>query len=309
MLLFWLCAPAGKDMDSPLVSVVIATYNRSNVLPYSIGSVLQQTYSNFEVLVVGDGCTDDSPQVVEDIGDSRIRWIGLAESSGHQSTPNNTGLTHAKGELVAYLGHDDLWFPHHLQVSVDALRDGADVAYGLSVLVDEDERTTFIYPVVLPYESGTWIPPSSIVHRRAIIDAIGGWKDYRTLDCDPEVDLWRRMQHAGYRFQLVPRLSVVKIPAAWRRDIYVTRQCHEQRVWLERLGSDPTLEVRQLALCYVNLRRLERNERGRAPYMRLLTFFASDTLLRARRTLRELLSRKQRGVDRAKRRKGLKVTP
>src|SRR5438552_3536771 len=58
----------------PRVSVVIATYNWSSVLPFSIGSVLRQTFSDFEVLVIGDGCTDDSERVVAAIDDPRIRW-------------------------------------------------------------------------------------------------------------------------------------------------------------------------------------------------------------------------------------------
>jgi len=61
----------------PRVTVIIATYNRSNVLPYSIGSVLRQSFHDFELLVVGDGCTDDSESVVAAMGDPRVRWISL----------------------------------------------------------------------------------------------------------------------------------------------------------------------------------------------------------------------------------------
>lgn len=91
----------------------MATYNRSNVLPYSIASALNQTCSNIEILVIGDGCTDDSEKVVNDMADDRVRWIGLPENCGHQSGPNNVGLSEARGKYIAYLGHDDLWLPHH----------------------------------------------------------------------------------------------------------------------------------------------------------------------------------------------------
>jgi glycosyltransferase involved in cell wall biosynthesis len=301
-----------------LVSVIIATYNRSNILPYSIGSVLDQTYQKFEILVVGDGCTDDSEQVVKAIDDVRIRWIGLTENSGHQSTPNNTGLREAKGEFVAYLGHDDLWFPHHLQVCVDAIREGSDVAYGLCLRVAEDGLSTAIYSAEL-YSPGMWIPPSSTVHKRAIIGEVGGWQDYRILDCDPEVDLWRRMYKAGYRFRLAPRLSVIKIPAAIRKDVYITREQHEQHAWSEKIRTDPALEVKQLVQWLVNAHSFYQSDRGRIPYAELLSFFTNETLFRVKRRtrlgLRRLLPRRHAGtepnghaIDRKKKYKGLTTT-
>jgi len=82
---------------SPCVTVIIPTYNWSRVLPYSIGSVLRQTFADFELLVVGDGCTDDSEQVVTAIPDPRLRWINLPVNDGHQFAPNNEGLLQARG--------------------------------------------------------------------------------------------------------------------------------------------------------------------------------------------------------------------
>src|SRR5215212_6896548 len=123
----------------PRVTAIIPTYNWSAVLPYSIGSVLRQTMTDIELLVVGDGCTDDSEAVVTGIGDPRVRWINLPANTGHQSGPNNEGLRQARGEMIAYLGHDDLWLPHHLASAVAALdRTNSDVAYGVLALVAPD---------------------------------------------------------------------------------------------------------------------------------------------------------------------------
>src|SRR3954451_18996395 len=143
----------------PRVTVIIATYNWSSVLPYSIGSVLRQTFTDFELLVVGDGCTDDSEQVVASIDDPRVRWINLAENSRHQSGPNNEGLRQARGELIAYLGHDDVWLPPHLDAMVtgiDAAR--ADVAYSLLARVTGDSDA--VQPAQPRPEHGWWGPPS-----------------------------------------------------------------------------------------------------------------------------------------------------
>src|SRR5258708_16148280 len=122
---------------SPLVSVIIPTYNRGNVLSYAIRSVLWQTLQDFELLVIGDGCTDDSEQVVTSFGTSRIHWHNLPENTGEYSTANNLGLKMARGRFVAYLGHDDLWHPDHLKLLSDALiRTHADLVYSMSVLND-----------------------------------------------------------------------------------------------------------------------------------------------------------------------------
>src|SRR5438046_2082830 len=95
----------------PAVTIIIPTFNWSSVLPFSIGSALRQSFDDFELLVVGDGCTDDSEDVVAATSDPRVRWINLPANVGQQAGPNTEGLRQARGRLVAYLGHDDLCFP------------------------------------------------------------------------------------------------------------------------------------------------------------------------------------------------------
>lgn len=219
---------------SPRVTVIIPTYNWSSVLPYSIGSVLDQSFADFELLVIGDGCTDDSEQVVRGFADPRVQWINLPRH-GHQSGPNNEGIRRARADYVAYLGHDDLWLPHHLEVLVQALDAGADVAHSAIALI----------PTVGRRFAATLLP-SSTAHRKAPIGNIGGWRDYRQLTVNPETDLWQRAREAGLRFTFVPRMTAVKLPAAWRRDVYRERPSHEQAAWLARIRSEPDLETKEL---------------------------------------------------------------
>jgi glycosyltransferase involved in cell wall biosynthesis len=225
---------------APRVSVIMATYNWSSVLPYSIASVLRQTLADFELLVVGDGCTDDSADVVRGIGDERVHWIGLDQNSGHQSGPNNEGLRRARGDIVAYLGHDDLWFPEHLASLVTAIDAGADLASSATRWVSPDPGDDPI--TLLPtYFPGAYIPPSSVAHRRAVTETVGGWNDYRRLTEAAEEDLWRRAHAAGFRFAFVPRLTVVKFPASLRRNVYRERPHHEQASWLKRIEAESDL--------------------------------------------------------------------
>src|SRR4051812_42918921 len=80
------------SVDTPAVSIVVATYNRSNVLELAIASVVAQTFTDWELLVVGDACTDDSEQVVESFADPRIVWTNLAVNHGDQSGPSNHAM-------------------------------------------------------------------------------------------------------------------------------------------------------------------------------------------------------------------------
>jgi glycosyltransferase involved in cell wall biosynthesis len=231
---------------APKVTIILPTYNWSAVLPYSIAGALGQSFADFELIVVGDGCTDDSAEVVARVGDDRVRWVDLATNAGHQSAPNNEGLRRARGELVAYLGHDDLWLPHHLGCLVAAVEAGADMAFGLVRMVPPDPELQRAALAEL-YRPGMWVAPTATVHRRALTERLGGWRDFRGLAVDPETELWSRFHAAGARIEAVKRLTAVKFPAAARRGVYRERPSHEQAAWLDRIRREPDLEAVELA--------------------------------------------------------------
>jgi glycosyltransferase involved in cell wall biosynthesis len=224
--------------QSPLVTVIIATYNWSAVLPFAIDSVLGQSMTDFELLVVGDGCTDDSETVVASILDPRIRWINLPSNTGHQTGPNNRGLSEARGKFVAYLGHDDIWLPHHLECMVAALEtSGAGIAYSLLSRILPGKR------VGSPaFPAGGGAPPSCMVYRRNVTERIGGWKDFRELHLPPEADLFARAREAGFAAVFVPRLTALKFAASVRKNVYRDKPSHEQAFWLQQIRSRPDFE-------------------------------------------------------------------
>jgi glycosyltransferase involved in cell wall biosynthesis len=231
----------GLVPKSPLVTVIIPTYNWSAVLPYSIDSVLRQTMDDFELLVIGDGCTDDSEMVVTSIPDSRVRWINLPSNTGHQAGPNNRGLREARGEFIAYLGHDDIWLGHHLECMIAALESsGAAVAYSLlSRIFPGKSVGSPVFPGLEGAGGGT---PSCTVYRRSVTDRIGGWGDYRELRLPPDADLFSRAQEAGFATVFVPRLTAIKFPASARKNVYRDKPSHEQAWWFEKINSRPDFE-------------------------------------------------------------------
>ena len=293
----------------PSVTVIIPTFNWSSVLPYSIGSVQRQTFTDFEVLVVGDGCTDDSEAVVGRMGDPRVKWINLPTNTGHQSEPNNEGLRQARGQFIAYLGHDDLWLPHHLSCLISALKQGADLAYGTILLVEANGCDRRVVPTDEKYYPGMWIAPTSVVHRRSVTDHVGGWRHHRELDTDPEVELWRRAYTAHYRFVFVPRLTAVKFPASTRRDVYKLRPCHEQADWSKRIEKEDDFEMAELIRTILAMAAQARPK----PYRILLRDFLQETrrgvVRRARRLISRPRSPKGESVDARREFKGLPRMP
>jgi glycosyltransferase involved in cell wall biosynthesis len=245
----------------PLTSVIIPTYNWSRVLRIAIHGVLWQTEEDFELLVIGDGCTDDSEDVVRAFGDARIRWHNLPRNSGNQSAPNNVGLERARGTYVAYCGHDDVWHPDHLRTLLAAARAaGAGVASSLVEMIGP-AGTSFrtivgIYPPG-GYDGVEGLPPSGLLHRREIAEGIGGWRDYREIWRNPDTDFVYRAWEAGVRFVSTGELTAFKFPSALRRNSYRDRPSHEQATYRRRIQDDRWFMLREvLAIAWVHLRRL-----------------------------------------------------
>lgn len=120
-------ARRGPEPANPLVSVTIATWNRAQVLvERTLPTVFAQTYPHFEVVIVGDGCTDDTEARVAAIGDPRIRFENLAQRGTYPKDrehrhmvagtyPINRALSLARGQWIAHLDDDDQWTPNHLE--------------------------------------------------------------------------------------------------------------------------------------------------------------------------------------------------
>lgn len=129
---------------APVFSVVIPVYNRAHLIERAIRSVLDQTYSDFEIIVIDDGSTDDSAAVVARVGDSRIRLID--RENGGASAARNAGIDAARGRYIAFLDSDDTFLPHHLDTMRRLLDGTSDTAGYAYVLVDRGNGKTFIKP-------------------------------------------------------------------------------------------------------------------------------------------------------------------
>ena len=104
----------------PLVSVVIPTRNRAGFLPIALRSVLDQTFQDFEIIVVDDASTDGTAELRQEFHDARIRWLRHDRRRGGAAA-RNTGIGHSTGEYIAFLDDDDEWYPDKLARQMEVM--------------------------------------------------------------------------------------------------------------------------------------------------------------------------------------------
>lgn len=162
----WIHAPMTRP---PLVSVVISTFNRAEYLKYAILSVLGQTFRDFELIIIDDGSTDDTADVVKSFNDSRIIYE-YQQNSGLAAARNRA--THkAQGRFIAVMDDDDLMLPDRLENELNAVKDGANGSYGGWIDFDEStgERKFYTGKALslesILFNSATYLHPTLLVER------------------------------------------------------------------------------------------------------------------------------------------------
>ena len=157
---------------APRFTVLLPTHDRADVVGFAVRSVLAQTHIDFELLVVGDGCTDDTSSVISSFGDPRIRWFDLPKAPYSGYANRNLVLRQASGELIAYMSHDDLWLIDHLERMSELFEgDAVEWAYSRPLWI-ADDGTAVPFAVDLRradhfarfMSTGNSIPSTCIVH-------------------------------------------------------------------------------------------------------------------------------------------------
>jgi glycosyltransferase involved in cell wall biosynthesis len=142
----------------PTVTVVVPTYNRAGLIEQAIDSVLQQTYTDFEIIVVDDGSTDDTEAVVRRYGD-RVRYVWTPNGgSGHA---RNVGMRHARGRYFTFLDSDDLLYPYALELQSGLLERFPEVAMVCAEMTGFDDHAYFERYHLKTYHSPTFRDPSN----------------------------------------------------------------------------------------------------------------------------------------------------
>lgn len=155
-------------MSSSLVSVVIPTFNRGDLIPQTLESVLNQTFQDFEIVVVDDGSTDDTEIILSDLTDRRVRYI-RNEWTGMPSVNRNTGIRESSGRYVAFVDSDDLWSPEKLEVQVGLLEARPDIQWCFTHYDFLEHETGDVVPQQVPEnQSEGFLSPGQLLRRNTI---------------------------------------------------------------------------------------------------------------------------------------------
>jgi glycosyltransferase involved in cell wall biosynthesis len=220
-LLLALMRPSPRPLEvGPLVSVVMATRDRAHVVSEAIRSVMAQSYRNWELIIIDDGSVDSTPDLVATFNDDpRVNYERRnAQGAG---AARNAGLARARGELVAYLDDDNLWYPGFLSTMVTAFLDEPTLQSAYAVLVRDPQAVSGPRLLMRPFDRERLVMENFIdlnvfVHRRSLYEQLGGFDETlpRLIDWDLILRYTERQEAkaiatpgAQYRYNVQPRIS------------------------------------------------------------------------------------------------------
>ena len=172
-------------MKNPTVSVIIPTYNRAHLVGRAIQSVLNQTYHDFELIIVDDGSTDNTEDIIKKFQeqDKRVKYIRHEKNRGG-SAARNTGIKNAKGEYIAFQDSDDEWLPKKLKNQMEVFKDApleVGVVYTGFLRIENGKKNYIPSSWVIKKEGninkellkGNFVTTQSIVAREKCFEKVG----------------------------------------------------------------------------------------------------------------------------------------
>lgn len=191
------------SLRSPKVSVIIPTYNRAHLICRAIQSVLDQTYQEFEVVVVDDGSTDNTEVVVLSFGSEKIRYIRHGTNRG-VAAARNTGIRNARGEYIAFQDSDDEWYSNRLENISGIMEDRKDIdfifSYGKIIkngeIIGEVGKAPWSNDLpkdelVIRLFSCNFIALQTVVVKKEKVLAVGGFDE--SFPSAEDYELWLRL--------------------------------------------------------------------------------------------------------------------
>jgi len=235
--------------DDPLVSIIIATYNRGQLLvERTLPSIFEQTYQNFEVVIVGDNCSDNTPELMVQVDDPRLRFHNLAKRGKYPQdvtsrwfvqgvVPRNKGMEMARGKWFGWISDDDLLLPNHIESLLRFAQQGQYEFVSAAYIVERHGKKTKVnVPDMTPRIGGmqTWLYRSYL---RCFKWNIQSWRKSWNRPCD--YDLQWRMVDAGVRMGFLDKVVAYVPPVEGTNTVGLEAQrllAEKQRGHRQHLG-------------------------------------------------------------------------
>lgn len=206
----------------PLVSITIATYNRADILvERTLPTVFAQTHQNFEVIIVGDHCTDNTAERIAALNDNRVRFINLVERGNYPTNPKhrwmvagtppiNRALQEAKGEWIAHLDDDDSFEPMHLEEMLAfAQHNHFEMVYSkMNKQIGPDEWVVLGAPLPFARRHQQGTVPHSAAFFRGYLKLFEFDIDAWRYNFPGDKQMWLRMEYAGVRAGFYDKVTV-----------------------------------------------------------------------------------------------------
>lgn len=187
----------------PTVSVIMPTYNRAKYLKKAIKSVLNQTFLDFEIIVINNFSTDETLDVVQSFNDNRIKIINF-NNDGIIAKSRNKGILHSTGKYIAFLDDDDLWCFNKLELQIQylELNKEFDLVYSRAVIIDEfdnkqgllidpeDSKTGYIFKELL---HNNFISILTVLVKKSVFDEVGLFNEEYNARAAEDYELWLRI--------------------------------------------------------------------------------------------------------------------
>lgn len=192
----------------PVISIVIPAYNAERTILETIASVRQQTFTDFELIVINDGSTDRTLDLLRTINDDRLKVFSY--SNGGLATARNRGICKSTGEFIAFLDADDLWANDKLELQLAALKEHPSAGLAYSWTYNMSEAGKLLYPVEPTFSGAVYADlllwnflsnGSNPLIRRQAIESVG---EFRSPGTSADWDYWLRIA-ANWDFILVPK--------------------------------------------------------------------------------------------------------
>ncbi len=197
----------------PIVSIVIPTYNHAKFISKALESVINQTYKNWEAIIIDNNSIDDTDKVISQYYDPRIKYLKI-KNNGVIAKSRNLGIKEAKGEWIAFLDSDDWWTQDKLEICLSKIDKNVDFIHHASEYVDKSKfffrrkiikGREFKKPIlndllIGSITKGSQISNSSVIVRKDILIKIGGLNENENLVGSDDYDTWLRIARVTDQF-------------------------------------------------------------------------------------------------------------